>query len=66
MTGIFGHVLFLFGLAVVCYVIAIVFGNGRLGFIAFFALGLILELVFWVLFWRQRRDFHRRRAENHT
>jgi hypothetical protein len=66
MTGILRHVLLLFVLAAACYVIAIAFADGRLGFIAFFVVGLISELVFWVLFWRQRRDFHRRRADGHV
>ena len=63
MTGIRGRILLLFVLAAVCYVTAIIFGSIRLGFIAFFVVGLVSELVFWILFWRRRRDFQRRRAD---
>jgi len=65
MTSISKHIFLLFVLAAVCYVIAIAFSSGRLGFIAFFVAGLISELIFWTLFWRQRRKFRRRRAESH-
>jgi hypothetical protein len=37
-----------------------------LGFIVFFVAGLIAEFVFWILFWRQRRDSRRRRAGSHA
>lgn len=56
MTGILKHVFLLFVLAAVCYVIAILFTDDRLGFILFFVAGLFAELVFWLLFWRERRD----------
>ena len=63
--ALFKHILLLFILAAVCYVIAVAFADGRLGFIVFFVAGLIAELVFWILFWRQRRDWRRRRAGSH-
>jgi membrane protein implicated in regulation of membrane protease activity len=65
MAEVLRHVLLLFMLAVVCYVIAVVFVDGRLGFIAFFVVGLIAELVFWTLFWRERRRNRHRRAGSH-
>jgi hypothetical protein len=66
MTGILNHILLLFMLAVVCYVIGIAFADSRLGFIVFFVAGLIAEFVFWILFWRQRGDSRRRRASSHA
>ena len=60
------HILLLFVLAALCYVLAIVFADGRLGFIGFFVVGLIAELVFWVLFWRERRLNRHRRIDSHA
>ena len=60
------HVFLLFVLAAACYVTAAIFANGRLGFIAFFVIGLVSELVFWILFWRQRRNARNRRADSHA
>ena len=64
MAGFLRHILLLFVLAAVCYVIAIIFADGRLGFLVFFASGLIIELAFWILFWSQRRESRRRRAHS--
>ena len=64
MAGILRHILLLFVLAAVCYAIAIWFADGRLGFITFFVVGLIAELVFWILFWRERKSHRHRRAGN--
>jgi len=50
------HVFLLFILAALCYVIAITITNSRVGFIIFLVVGLISELIFWILFWRQRRE----------
>jgi len=66
MARVLGHVLLLFVLAVVCYVIAVVFADGRLGFIAFFVVGLVAELAFWTLFWRERSSNRHRRAGSHA
>jgi hypothetical protein len=66
MAGVLRHVLLLFVLAVVCYVIAVVFADSRLGFIAFLVIGLMAELVFWILFWRERRRNSHRRANSHA
>jgi len=66
MQRLLRHVLLLFVLAAVCYVIAISFADGRIGFIVFFVVGLISELVFWILFWRQRRDSQRGRGGSHA
>ncbi len=66
MAGLLRHILLLFVLAAVCYVIAIAFTDGRLGFIVFFVIGLIAELVFWILFWRERRSNRHRRAGSHA
>jgi len=60
------HILLLFILAAVCYVIGIAFADSRLGFISFFVVGLVAEAVFWIMFWRQRRDSRRRRAGSHA
>ena len=57
MTGVFRHILLLFVLAAVCYVIALAFADSRIGFIAFFVFGIVAELAFWVLFWRERRRY---------
>jgi Ca2+/Na+ antiporter len=64
VAGILRHTLLLFVLAAVCYVIAISSADGRLGFITFFVVGLIAELVFWILFWRERKINRHRRAGN--
>lgn len=66
MVGTLKHVFFLFVLAALCYVIAITITNSQVGFIVFFVVGLISELVFWILFWRQRRDSGRRRSSSHA
>ena len=66
MAGLFRHTLLLFVLAAVCYVMAVYVTGGRIGFIAFFVVGLIAELVFWISFWRQRRTSRRSRAESHA
>jgi hypothetical protein len=47
------RIFFYFVLAVVCYAIAILFGEGRLGFIVFMLAGVFAELTFWVHFWRR-------------
>jgi hypothetical protein len=62
MPRIFKHILLFMVLAAVCYAIAVFLADGRLGFIIFFVAGLVAELVFWIAFWRQRRNFHHRRA----
>lgn len=66
MAGLFKHVLFLFVLAAVCYVVAIVVADNRLGFIAFFVIGLVAELAFWILFWRERRSYRRSGVGGHA
>jgi uncharacterized membrane protein YvlD (DUF360 family) len=56
------HTLFLFVLAAICYALAIFVTGGRIGFIAFFVVGLLAELAFYILSWRQRRDRRHRIA----
>lgn len=56
MTGVLKHIFFLFVLAALCYVIAITITNSQVAFVVFFVVGLLSELVFWILFWRQRRN----------
>lgn len=53
MTGIFKHVLFFFVLAAACYVLANI-TPGRIGFIAFFVIGILFELTFYFFSWRRR------------
>lgn len=55
MTGVLRHILVLFVLAALCYVIALALADSRLGFITFFVIGIVAELAFWILFWRERR-----------
>ena len=64
MAYLLRHILVLMLLAAACYVIAIVLANGRLGFIAFFVLGLTAETLFWVFFWRELRNSRRRGLGN--
>ena len=49
------HVFLLFVLAAICYVLGITITNSQLGFIIFFVVGLISEVAFWIVFWKQRR-----------
>ena len=52
------RVFFYLFLAIACYAMAAVLGEGRIGFMAFFIVGVIAELVFWRhLFLRVRRWF---------
>ena len=60
--GMLKHIFFLFVLAALCYVLAIAITNSQVAFVVFFVVGIIVEMVFWILFWRQRRASHRRRA----
>ena len=64
MALFFRHTLFLFLLAVICYALAIFITGGRIGFIAFFVVGLLTELAFYILSWRKRRNYRRRRIES--
>lgn len=64
--GTLKHVILLFVLAALCYVIAITITNSRVGFVIFLVVGLISELVFWILFWRQRRESRRPHVNNHA
>jgi len=64
MALFFRHTLFLFVLAAICYALAIFITDGRVGFIAFFVVGLLAELTFYISSWRQRRNDRRRRIEN--
>jgi len=64
--GILKHVFFLFVLAALCYVIAVTITNSQVAFVVFFVVGLLSELVFWILFWRQRRESRRSRVSNHA
>lgn len=66
MAGFFRHTLFLFVLAAACYVMAVYVTGGRIAFIVFFVAGVTAELVFWILFWRQRRISRRNRAQSHA
>ena len=59
MALFFRHTLFLFVLAVICYALAIFITGGRIGFIAFFVVGLLTELAFYLFSWRQRRNYRR-------
>ena len=52
---LFKHVFLLFVLAAICYVLGITITNSQLAFIIFFVAGLISEVVFWIVFWKQRR-----------
>ena len=61
MISILKHTIFLFVLAAVCYVLAITIVNSRISFLVFLIVGLICEVVFWILFWQQRRESRRRR-----
>lgn len=56
MIAILKHILFLFVLAAACYVLAITIVNSRVAFLVFLVVGLILEIAFWILFWRQRKE----------
>ena len=64
MALFFRHTLFLFLLAVICYALAIFITGGRIGFIAFFVVGLLTELAFYISSWRKRRNYRRRRIES--
>ena len=64
MTLFFRHTLFLFMLAAICYALAIFITGGRIGFIAFFVVGLLAELAFYFLSWRKRRNYRRHRSES--
>jgi hypothetical protein len=64
MTLFFRHTLFLFVLAAACYALAIFITGGRIGFIVFFVVGLLTELAFYILSWRQHRNYRRHRHEN--
>lgn len=64
MALFFRHTLFLFVLAAICYALAIFITGGRIGFIAFFVVGLLAELAFYILSWRQRRSYRRHRIES--
>jgi hypothetical protein len=57
MAGLSRHIFFLFALAAVCYGIAVYLSEGQLAFVIFISVGLVAELVFWALFWRQRRAY---------
>ena len=61
MISILKHTIFLFVLAAVCYVLAITIVNSRISFLVFLIVGLICEVVFWILFWQQRRESRRSR-----
>ena len=64
MAVFFRHTLFLFVLAVICYVLAIFVTGGRIGFIVLFVVGLLAELTFYFSSWRQRRNYRRNRVES--
>jgi hypothetical protein len=64
MALFFRHTLFLFLLAVICYALAIFITGGRIGFIAFFVVGLLTELALYILSWRKRRNYRHRRIES--
>ena len=66
MMGTLKHVFFLFVLAAACYGIAVNITNSQVGFVIFFVVGLISELVFWILFWRQRRESRRPHVSHHA
>ena len=55
--------MFLFVLAAICYALAIFITGGRIGFIAFFVVGLLAELGFYILSWRKRRNYRHHRIE---
>jgi len=59
MALFFRHTLFLFVLATICDALAIFITGGRIGFIVFFMVGLLAELAFYILPWRQRRNYRR-------
>jgi Flp pilus assembly protein TadB len=64
MALFFRQTLFLFVLAAICYALAIFVTGGRVGFIVFFVVGLLTEPAFYILSWRQRRNYRRHRIEN--
>ena len=66
MIGILKHVFFLFVLAVLCYVIAVTITTSQVAFVIFFVVGLLSEVVFWILFWRQRKESRRARVSSHA
>ena len=61
MVLVLRHTLFLFVLAVICYALAIFVTGGRIGFIAFFVVGLVAELAFYILSWRRYRAYRHHR-----
>lgn len=66
MTWLLRHLVILFMLAAGCYVIAIAFSSSRLGFILFFVFGFVTEVIFWILFWRERSAFRRSGIDGHA
>lgn len=62
--GILKHVFFIFVLAALCYVIAITITTSQVAFVVFLVVGVLSEFVFWILFWRQRRESRSDRVSN--
>ena len=56
VMGLFRHIFFLFVLAVLCYLLAITVATSQAAFVMFLVVGVLFELVFWVQFWRQRKN----------